>query len=247
MERSNTNPLQIVGGAIACTEQAWTQERSSSIDMVRPRLGEEDLRRMKRLAPPPQGCPGCDSRWEQEPTGLSKIVVHVDSDWNGCKTSRKSTSGEDPDCGMDARGDRLQSLWRLRAVRPSTTHSFEELPRPWVWRLCRTSWAGGLPIDIKIDSAASKLMGCWLGLGKQRYIEVMLLWVLESVRRTRLRIIKIPGTTNLADILTKPKSMDNIRARLVRVCVSIDLERRPDASLAENSPPNPAGQAVECC
>ena len=43
---------------------------------------------------------------------------------------------------------------------------------------------------------AAKLMGCRRELGRQRHIEVKLLWVQEAVRRRRFRIIKIPGTTS---------------------------------------------------
>ena len=107
-------------------------------------------------------------------------------------------------------------LWGLRAVRPSTTHSYEEPPWHWVSRL---RWASWIPIDIMIDS-----MGVLARTGKERDIEVKLLWVQEAVRRKRLRIIKILGTTNPADILTKPKSMDDIRARLAGIGVSIDWE-----------------------
>ena len=45
-----------------------------------------------------------------------------------------------------------------------------------------------LPIDIKIDSAAAKSTGGWLGLGWQRHIEVKPSWVQEAVRQRRLRI-----------------------------------------------------------
>ena len=78
-----------------------------------------------------------------------------------------------------------------------------------------------MPIDIMIDSAAKKSVGCGLGLGERRYMEVKLLWVQEAVRRRRFRIIKILGTTNLTDVVTEPKSIDDIRPRLAGVGFSI--------------------------
>ena len=51
-------------------------------------------------------------------------------------------------------------------------------------------------------------MGCWQELEKQRHLEVKRLWVQEAVRRRWFRIVKILGTTNPADNLTKPNSID---------------------------------------
>ena len=94
----------------------------------------------------------------------------------------------------------------------------------------------------------SEISWCWLGLGEHRHIEVNLLWVQESVRRWRFRIIKILGTTNLVNILTMPKSIDDIRARLAGVGVSIDLEKMkvlPRTVVRTGSRrPNPTSQAV---
>ena len=121
------------------------------------------------------------------PEAVRNIVVHVDSDWwVGCKTSRKSTSG-----GMLIVGEVPVKSW-------SSTQATEVEQKALVRGaaealglkavLDELGWE--MPIDIMIDSAAAKSMGCPLGLGKQR-----LLWVQEAVRRHRFSIIKILGTT----------------------------------------------------
>ena len=45
----------------------------------------------------------------------------------------------------------------------------------------------------------------------------------------------IPGTTRPADMLTKPKRIDDERARLACVGVSINWENKPHAIFAQNS------------
>ena len=42
------------------------------------------------------------------------------------------------------------------------------------------------------------------GLGKAKHVDTQWLWVQQQVRRKRLWIHKIPGTTNPADLMTKP-------------------------------------------
>ena len=48
------------------------------------------------------------------------------------------------------------------------------------------------------------------------------------MRRRRFRIMNILGTRNPVDILTKPMSIDDVRARLAGVGVSIDWEMSPE-------------------
>ena len=55
------------------------------------------------------------------------------------------------------------------------------------------------------------------------------MWVQGAVRSRRFRI-KILGTTNRPNILTKPKTIDNIRARMPGVGVPVNRE-----NFAQNS------------
>ena len=53
------------------------------------------------------------------------------------------------------------------------------------------------------DSSACKGICQRTGLGKIRHIDVALLWLQDLVRKGRIRMGKIPGKENPADLLTK--------------------------------------------
>ena len=48
------------------------------------------------------------------------------------------------------------------------------------------------------------------GLGNVRHIEVAQLWVQEKVRNGEIRLVKVVGTENLADALTKYVNGDEL-------------------------------------
>ena len=60
-----------------------------------------------------------------------------------------------------------------------------------------------LPLELHCDSAAARGIAKRRGLGKQRHIELQTLWIQEKVARGALRIHRILGTENPADLLTK--------------------------------------------
>jgi hypothetical protein len=69
------------------------------------------------------------------------------------------------------------------------------------------SLLGDLEVETKIrileDSSAAKGIAERTGLGKVRHIEVNQLWIQEKVREGRIQLVKVEGTENLADALTK--------------------------------------------
>ena len=58
-------------------------------------------------------------------------------------------------------------------------------------------------IEIKTDARAAKGIASRRGVGKIRHIEVSQLWLQEKVSSGEVVVTKVPGQTNLADILTK--------------------------------------------
>jgi hypothetical protein len=61
-------------------------------------------------------------------------------------------------------------------------------------------------VIVHVDSTSAKSIASRAGLGKIRHMEVRLLWIQEAVRNKRIRIWKIRGDRNPADVLTKPMS-----------------------------------------
>ena len=84
----------------------------------------------------------------------------------------------------------------------------------------------GVKMEVRlwVDSSTAKAMSERMGLGKVRHMDVRYLWVQEVRRRGGLKVMKIKGEDNPADIMTKPKSVEDIK-RLVKV-VGVDLLER---------------------
>ena len=58
-------------------------------------------------------------------------------------------------------------------------------------------------VVLGTDSSAAKGIATRRGVGKVKHLETRTLWVQEHVARGTVRMKKIPGTENPADLLTK--------------------------------------------
>ena len=65
------------------------------------------------------------------------------------------------------------------------------------------SEASNRHVEVKEDSSAAKGIASRRGLGKLKHVDIKELWIQEKVLDGDLKITKVPGTTNLADALTK--------------------------------------------
>ena len=64
------------------------------------------------------------------------------------------------------------------------------------------------------DSSVAKSFVATRGVGRMRHLEVKLLWLQEQVRCQRLRVVKVKGTVNIADALTKYHALQ----KLAKLC-----------------------------
>ena len=62
---------------------------------------------------------------------------------------------------------------------------------------------GGEKIIVKVDSEAAKSFVGRRGLGRMRHIEVRDLWLQEEVRNGKVKVVKVTGTENPAELMTK--------------------------------------------
>ena len=67
-------------------------------------------------------------------------------------------------------------------------------------------------IRVLVDSPAAKSIASRTGLGKLRHLEIKVLWLQECVRRGKVVLSKVRGDINPADVLTKPKSLEDMRS-----------------------------------
>jgi len=85
----------------------------------------------------------------------------------------------------------------------------------------------GVEVSIRVntDASAAKGIANRKGLGKVRHIEVNQVWVQDRVAKGDLVINKVNGKENLADILTKHLSSEDIRVHLHRTGQSLEAGR----------------------
>ena len=69
----------------------------------------------------------------------------------------------------------------------------------------------GAKIRLLVDSSVAKSIAFRTGLGKLRHLEIQFLWLQEAVRAKKVVLSKVRGDVNPADILTKPKSLDEMK------------------------------------
>ena len=87
----------------------------------------------------------------------------------------------------------------------------------------------GINIGIRIntDSSAAKGMANRRGLGKVRHIELTDLWIQDQVAKGRLIIVKISGTDNHSDSLTKHSTPERIAQTMMSANQYVVLGRHP--------------------
>ena len=69
-------------------------------------------------------------------------------------------------------------------------------------------------VVLGTDSSAAKSFVCRRGLGKMRHIEIRDLWLQKEVREGKLKVVKVLGSENPADLMTKVLNIGEIKERL---------------------------------
>ena len=136
---------------------------------------------------------------------VKKVTVWVDTDYAGCRRTRKSTSG-----GVVMLGKHLIKGWSVTQAVIALSSGEAEY-----YGIVKGSSVGlGIRsvladlgcrarLVVCMDSSAAKGMASRKGLGKVRHVEVNQLWVQEKVGNGEVELRKVEGSENLADALTK--------------------------------------------
>jgi hypothetical protein len=69
-------------------------------------------------------------------------------------------------------------------------------------------------VNAATDSSAAKSFVSRRGLGKMKHIEIRDLWLQEEVLKGFVEVMKVRGTENPADLMTKYLNMTDIKERL---------------------------------
>ena len=154
--------------------------------------------------------------WQDRPDHFS---VYSDSNWAGCKATRKSTSGACLMWGSHVLKSysRTQSNIALSSgeaqLYATVTAASEGLGL--------TAMAGDFGLEMRsnvhVDGTAAIGIAERKGLGKVRHLDTQALWIQDAVRSRRVTLEKVLGTENPADMMTKHLGQRHIDEFLRRI------------------------------
>ena len=159
--------------------------------------------------------------WKKGPGGWK---VTVDSDWAGDRVTRRSTSG-----GVIRLGDHCLKTWSSTQSSPALSSCEAEYYAMvdgatrmlGLEEAARELGIVGTGVDLETDASAAKSYASRRGAGRIRHIEVKYLWLQKAVADGRFRLVKLLGTENPADVLTKYKTLAEARGLLRPVGVEL--------------------------
>ena len=135
----------------------------------------------------------------------STVDVMVDTDYGGCHTTRRSTSG-----GLMMRGGHAIKHWSTTQSTVALSSAEAELTG-----ICKGAAQGiglqslckdlGLTWKVRVSTDAAAAVGICRrrGLGKIRHLATADLWVQDKLKKKDFELLRIPGVSNPADVLTK--------------------------------------------
>ena len=148
-----------------------------------------------------------------------QLDVFVDSDWAGCASTRKSTNG-----GAVMWNGVCLKTWSTTqtvvALSSGEAEYYASVKRC-AGGLAIQSFCRDLGIDVNVqiwtDSEACRGICNRTGLGKIKHMDVQLLWLQDAVRRERVKLGRVRGDKNAADLMTKHVSRVVIEKHLGRL------------------------------
>ena len=176
--------------------------KEAAMGMANPTL--EDALKLKRLGRYISNYPNLEVLYLWGCRG-SRANGFSDSDWAGCRKTRRSTSGgciTVVGCIVKSRSrtQRNIALSSGEAEWYAAVRTIQEMIG--IQSLGRDL---GLELDcnLKIDARATVGMLTRRGLGKVRHLEVNTLWVQNMIHQGKVSLERVSSTDNIADIMTK--------------------------------------------
>ena len=144
----------------------------------------------------------------------------MDSDWAGCLSTRKSTSG-----GVLSVAGTAMKSWSSTQGSVATSVAeaeFYAALKGAAEALGFASLARDLGYELKVilwsDSTAARGVAARKGLSSRtRHMEVKFLWLQGALAKGQLEWKKVHTNANPADVLTKPTAREEMRRRLALV------------------------------
>ena len=183
-------------------------------------IGQMALKRLGRYL---VGKPRVRTLFEYQGS-VRRLDTYVDTDYAGCRRTRKSTSG-----GIAFLGKHVLKSWSLTQSIITLSSGEAEY-----YGLVKGSSVAlglrsllkdlGITREIIMHTDASAAIGIAMrrGVGKVRHIEVHQLWLQDRIGRGDIRVMKVEGSKNPADALTKHvegyKLENHVKSTGMQVC-----------------------------
>jgi len=143
----------------------------------------------------------------------------TDTDFAGCRSERKSTSG-----GVIMYGSHCLKSWSsTQSIIAGSTGEAEYygLVKGGSNSLGMKALMSDLGVDVQLtlksDASAAIGIASRRGLGKIRHLEVSQLWLQQKVANGDLKLVKVNGGDNLADALTKHLGAGDLQRHMLGV------------------------------
>jgi len=158
----------------------------------------------------------CMYKWQDK---CHRVDAYSDSDWAGDRVSRRSTTG-----GCLMRGSHAIKCWAKSQHVISLSSGEAEL-----YACVKASSEAlglkavmadmGITADVVIHVDANAAIGMIMkeGLSGVRHIDTQYLWVQEAVREKRVKVVKVDGKENPADMFTKALGAQVLEGHLKRL------------------------------
>ena len=137
-----------------------------------------------------------------------EVTMFTDSDWAGCKETRRSSSAGVVMSGAHAlkaytRNQKIIARSSAEAELYAAALGASELKG--IISLMRDLGQEKRPV-LTIDAKATEHILHRHGIGKLKHIDVAYLWIQDEIRSRRLQVRRIKSEDNIADLGTKPLS-----------------------------------------
>ena len=157
--------------------------------------------------------------WQAE---TRELKIYTDANWAGDKRTRKSTSG-----GAIFIGDHLikswsktQSVIALSSAESELYGSIKAAAEGLGQISLLRDWGMDFYGKVLADASAALGIISRQGLGKVRHIDTSYLWIQQVSAERQLEFSKVPGESNIADLMTKDLDSSTISKH----CASMGLE-----------------------
>ena len=140
---------------------------------------------------------------------VEEVTTFTDSDWAGCKETRKSSSA-----GVVMLGEHALKAYTRKQKIIARSSAEAELyaaalgasESKGIVSLLRDLGYEKKPV-LAIDAKATEHILHRQGIGKLKHIDVAYLWIQDEIRSHRLRVRRVRSEDNVADLGTKPLSL----------------------------------------